>query len=353
MLTHLNGYGAAKKMIVNICASGSSGSTLLSHILNRHPDIFSGRELGLFSKNILFENFDLIKKRKYLVKMFGISSRPYFDERSIFRNLKSFNLNREEVWKLLEYSKNLNDFVYSLKKIILEKQTKEKIIWAEKTPENIFLIKYFLKCFPSEKIIHIVRDPRDVIISLMGRGISLLYAAETWLSSVASIQPFVNNTNVLEVKYEELVRASDQVIKSICIFLGIPFYDDMLNENENEHKKNDYFTSWKNTPGSKISTGSLNRYKNSDIKFNNIFKMRISDEFATLQGIKRYTIIELMEKYDYKIEDFDNNDCNNYVKYKQNDFIYKKDLKYNIKNFIEKILLNEKRNISKVDICNE
>lgn len=342
MLIYLNGYGPPSKMIVNICSSGSSGSTLLAHILNRHPNIFCGEELGLFSKNLLFENFNFIKKRKYLIKRFGISSNPYFSDRSVFRNLKSFNLNREEVWKLLEYSKNLNDFVYSLKKIILEKQTKEKIIWAEKTPENIYLIKYFLKYFPSEKIIHIVRDPRDVIISFMGRGISFLDTAETWLSSVASIQPFVNHPNVLEIKYEELVCSPDQIIKSICFFLGIQFYNEMLNPDAEAHKKEDYFTSWKNIPGSKISNSSLNRYKDSDIKFNNILKMRISNEFASLQGIKRYTIVKLMEKYDYKIEDFDNNDCNNYIKYEQ---------RYSIKNFIEKILLNEKRSIPKVEIC--
>ncbi len=339
------------KMIVNICSSGSSGSTLLAHILNRHPNVFCGEELGLFSKNILFENFNLIKKRKYLIERFGISSTPYFKDRSIFRNLESFSLDRQNIWKILESSKQLNDFVYSLKNIILGKQNKEKIIWAEKTPENIYLIKYFLEYFPMEKIIHIIRDPRDVIISLMGRGISFLDAAETWLSSVASIQPFVNHPNVLEIKYEELVCSPVKIIKSVCFFLGIQFYDEILNPNEEEQKKGDYFASWKNIPGSKISTNSIGRYKKSNIKFNNIIKMRISDDFALLQGIERYTIFELMEKYNYNIEGFGDHNCNNYIEYKQNNYIHNNKFKYNIKNLIGKILLNEKTIISKVEIC--
>ena len=39
-------------MIVNICCCGSSGSTFFSNLMNRHPEIVCGDELGLFSKPV-------------------------------------------------------------------------------------------------------------------------------------------------------------------------------------------------------------------------------------------------------------------------------------------------------------
>ena len=39
-----------------IGGSGSSGSSLLATILNRHPEVAVGPELSLFNKPVLYEN---------------------------------------------------------------------------------------------------------------------------------------------------------------------------------------------------------------------------------------------------------------------------------------------------------
>jgi hypothetical protein len=185
--------------IVNICCCGSSGSTLLAHILNRHPEVACGDEIGLFSKPIIFKNYDLFRSYAQLIKIIGISSTPYFMERSILRNLSSYKIQKQDVWKFIkktEGAKELVEFLYN--KVL---QVTGKKIWVEKTPENIFQIKRFNEMYPNAKIIHIVRDPRDVILSLSKRKLSPPRAAMNWLVGVSLIQKINKNKNILEVRY--------------------------------------------------------------------------------------------------------------------------------------------------------
>ena len=151
-------------MLVNVCSAGSSGSTLFSHILNRHPKVYCGEEMGVFSKNIFYEDFNHLKNFIELIREYGISSVPYFEDRSILRNLEKNNLNSQKVWNMLSNSKSFQEFIKNLKQYILDIHNKQ--IWAEKTPENITTIKFFIDMFDA-KIIHIIRDPRDVINSFM------------------------------------------------------------------------------------------------------------------------------------------------------------------------------------------
>jgi len=288
-------------MIVNVCCSGSSGSTLLSSILNRHPDIFAGEELGIFSKPVCYERFSLMKRNAFLISRYGVSSSPYFEDRSILRNLETYGLKKKEVWDLLKNSESFIEFISNFKKHVVGNN---KRVWVEKTPENIFMIKYFLKEFPRGKVIHIVRDPRDVILSLMNRGVEKQVAAEVWLSSVASIQPFINNNSVLEVKYEDLVLKPSEALKEICGFVGVSFQESMIKAQSSGEIRNSFDT-WKNNPNAGISTSSIGKYIQSDITFDDVFSMKVTKSFAKLQGIEEFYLIDMMKRYDYDITGVD------------------------------------------------
>jgi hypothetical protein len=287
-------------MIVNICSSGSAGSTLLAHILNRHSKIYCGSEMALFSKPILYEDYNFFLQNIETFKKYGFRQNPYFNATSTIRNLDKNQIN-ENIWEILSKSENLKEFIYTFKNLL---HTKYKFdIWAEKTPENIYLIKYFIKAFPESKIIHIVRDARDVIDSLIKRGHSLESAADVWLSSIASIQPFVNNKNVYEVKYENLVLNPKDEIKKIFNFLNIEYEDEVLKPKLATNRDNNYFNSWTYKPTDEIKSDAIEKYKNSSIDFSKIFSMKITKEFANLQSTKEYYLIELLKYYKYDISD--------------------------------------------------
>lgn len=96
-----------------------------------------------------------------------------------------------------------------------------KSLWAEKTPRNIRTIGKFISTFPRSPVIHLVRDPRDVITSLMGRRKSLINTIESWLGSVSAIQPYSESAQVLQIRYEDLCRSPEETISSVFSFLNV------------------------------------------------------------------------------------------------------------------------------------
>jgi len=302
-------------MIVNICCAGSSGSTFLANLLDRHPDIACGDELFLFSKPIFYDDFHRLQRLSFLIQRFGISSNPHHHDRTILCNLSSYGLEKKQVWQWLKASDDFTGFVEKLKKHILLGMTKKKI-WAEKTPPNIKLLSKFLNFFPDAKVIHIVRDPRDVVLSLMGRGHSLEIAAEVWLTAVASIQPFRVLQNVLEIRYEDMVEHHEQTLNKICDFLDIDFDPAFFLSKRYESRELQKFaghSSWNADPREGLSVKSVGRYKQSNMDIKKIYSLKLTDKYASLLNVRPYSIYELMTLYAYPIEESDVGECENRV----------------------------------------
>jgi hypothetical protein len=288
------------QMLVNICCSGSSGSTFFSQLLNNHPDVVCGNELGLFSKPIFYDNFKKLRRWTWLIKRYGISSQPYFRDRSIIRNIESYGIDRNTIWRWVKKSGNLNEFVARLHNHI--RYNTSKSIWAEKTPENIFLIESFANYFPKAKIIHIIRDPRDVILSLMKRGHSHLSAAKVWLTSVASIQRVRKNKNLLEIRYENIVNDPGLVFQKVCSHLEISYDLDFFLKDKYKTaniKLFEGFKTWQLKPNHEISKNAVGKYKLSHLDFTKTILMRITKEFALHLGVRQFSISELMNIYGY------------------------------------------------------
>ena len=216
-------------------------------------------------------------------------------------NLEYYGLEKKLVWRLLRNSDSFSDFVKTLEKILLEKNNKN--IWAEKTPVNIKTIRYFLDFFPDSKVVHIVRNPRDVILSLMRKGLSKEESADVWLSSVASIQPYRGDDNLHEIRYEDLILNPHQELESLCRFIGIVFTDDMINPiSKAENRRDSYFDTWSSNPNSTISKNSLYKYKNSSEDFGEIYSMKITKNFSELQHCEELYLIDLMKAYNYETD---------------------------------------------------
>ena len=59
-------------MQVIMGGSGSTGSSLLKNILNRHHDIFSGGETAFFAKKMIYEKWKKARPRVLKRKLFGL-----------------------------------------------------------------------------------------------------------------------------------------------------------------------------------------------------------------------------------------------------------------------------------------
>ena len=129
-----------------------------------------------------------------------------------------------------------------------EKFPKAKI-WGDQSPIHTFHLSYIDKIFPDAKFIHLVRDGRDVISSMVKRqGDDYLHeAVYRWKTSIKRTNAFqkrIGADQYIEVRYEDLVQNSETTLKNISRFIPIEYTSRMLDywklPTTLEHKYNSY-----------------------------------------------------------------------------------------------------------------
>ena len=286
--------------IVNICACGSSGSTLLAQTIDRHPQVACGDELFFFCSPQLYDQFPLVQKWHLPVRLMGLSGNPYHQGRALFRHTKAYGLSRAKLWRWMVESEDITSLARRMQRHVTQRTGKS--IWAEKTPRNIRVISKFIKTFPDAKIIHIVRDPRDVIASLMKRKKSLLNAAEAWLGSVAAIGPHRHSSQLLELRYEDLCFDADKVMQKVCDFLNIEFDTRYFSSDVHISAQLGKFSgheSWAVRPTDAFSTQSIGRHKNISLEWDLVSEIRLTPQYANLLGTQQWTLGGLAKCYGY------------------------------------------------------
>lgn len=106
---------------------------------------------------------------------------------------------------------------------------------GDKSPNDLIFLRMLIKVggiAPTAKIIHIVRDVRDVIFSI--RNANMTNAPEDWFPRIWSTSNlylwdlFHQSEQYLLVRYEEYVRSPELVVRNLCTHLGIGYQSFML-----------------------------------------------------------------------------------------------------------------------------
>lgn len=90
-----------------------------------------------------------------------------------------------------------------------------------------------LHIFPNCKLLHIVRDPRDVATSAMRLGWAgnAFFAADFWLAAERDLdaaRALMKPDQLLSLKYEDLASSPEQKLREVCGFLGLDFDQGLL-----------------------------------------------------------------------------------------------------------------------------
>ena len=90
-----------------------------------------------------------------------------------------------------------------------------------------------LRIWPRARLVHLVRDGRDVARSCIGMGWAgnVWHGAERWIEAEelgARLVPRVDAARRFELAYEELVRAPERELARLCAFLGTSYDAGML-----------------------------------------------------------------------------------------------------------------------------
>jgi len=104
--------------------------------------------------------------------------------------------------------------------------------WGDKTPTNVAEMEQIQRVLPEARFVHMIRDGRDVALSLdtvwFGPE-TLRERAEAWVQTIEDARrqrPRLGH--YLEVRFETLVRRPQETLREICRFLDLPWAPAML-----------------------------------------------------------------------------------------------------------------------------
>ena len=105
--------------------------------------------------------------------------------------------------------------------------------WADKTPYYVGELDRVKRVFPEARIVNLVRDGRDVALSLLrvpfGPG-NVWAAARQWRAAVdaGDTASARYGEDVLTIRYEDLVSGPEPVVRRVCEFCEIAYEPRML-----------------------------------------------------------------------------------------------------------------------------
>jgi hypothetical protein len=100
--------------------------------------------------------------------------------------------------------------------------------WIDKTPQNIYGAPLILAEFPEARLVHIVRNPLNVVASmLLGRQVAVpdIHGAVNYWCEAVRIAAFVSMAaplRVMHLRYEDLVADVPLVMDRVLRFCDIP-----------------------------------------------------------------------------------------------------------------------------------
>lgn len=178
----------------------------------------------------------------------------HFIKNYVHKELKQGKYNRSQILRLeeeLKKDESLVDFSDKVSKVVRESLDlnddfvtpfifknllgREGVRYCgEKDPMNVNYLSTIDKAFPESKVVHITRDPRDVILSRIksgwGNKNSLIWHISEYKFSICKARKEGNaifKSNYLEVRYEDLIVNVERELIAICDFLGINFQPQM------------------------------------------------------------------------------------------------------------------------------
>ena len=195
-----------RKPPVFIGGASRAGTTLLRVILDSHPQIVSGPEFKITP--VLGWLLERCQERGAKLADAGTS------KNSVLQGFRSFFL---ELWEPLHSASG-------------------KSRLAEKTPDNCQVFRALHEIFPESPIIHVIRDGRDVIASLLNQEWlehgteeiikhtrDLNAAAHLWVNRVQSGRQLQSHPTgkdrYFEIRYEDIIQNPQESLKSLFDFL--------------------------------------------------------------------------------------------------------------------------------------
>jgi hypothetical protein len=211
----------AGEHLVFVVGCPRSGTTWVQRLLSLNPQVRTGQESNLFVDSI---GLQLRRWRRglELQERGGVGLACYFTETEMLELLREF------MCKLLQ--RMLDPLA-------------EGQFFVEKTPDHALYLPEIIELLPASRIIHVIRDPRDVVASLLAA--SRTWASEStwapgsaregtklWMRSVSGVSRIArkkqHSKRLLEVRYEDLHNSPIESLARVRDFIGLDWSEEEM-----------------------------------------------------------------------------------------------------------------------------
>ena len=280
-----------------------SGTTLLRLILNSHSNVAIPGETYYLPSLYKAINSGMVEDKDSLYNF--IVNSPVFRE---------IGVSKEKLHEEI-FTSELKDI--SVKLAVghisyMKEQGKSR--WGDKTPEYLKFLPLLKGVFPEANIIHIIRDGRDVSVSILENKFlgpkNICDAAYLWKSRVEKGREDgrrIFGDKYIEIIYEDLVDNPVKTIQYLCDRIDERFEDEMLKyfESANKHILPDYIHH--NSSLQPIDQNKVNKWKKilskTDIR---IFSLIAGKTLKTFnyEDNSRINLIAIIILWIYKLNKF-------------------------------------------------
>lgn len=205
---------------VFVVGSGRSGTTIMAALLNLLPRVFIAKEtgfIGTFHRELVLnedsENFaGLIPQINSWLEVSG------WQQRGTAEGLRAFCSQHG-----LSGAQGLVNYIWQLES---KSPWNELSCIGDNTPLYVMAIPALLQMFPNAKFIHMVRDPRDLVASVLKMRFGAkeaTTAAMEWhhqLGCWLLAERQIPAEQRIECRYEDLCRTPEATFERIAAFLG-------------------------------------------------------------------------------------------------------------------------------------
>lgn len=225
------------KRPIFIVGAPRSGTTLFQYMLRSHPSISlpTGEShffIPLFRKEEAFGDLSKQENIRAVLEAMYEQSADFLD--TDIHGIK-FDIDRLS----REFHNENRTTMESIFSGLFEKNAlgEGKTRWGDKTPYYVLHMEMLLEKFPEAQFIHLIRDGRDVAMSLLDRkhdfGVyNYFFAAKYWEIYVELGRKYgtaLGDKIYHEVRYEDLLNNPETSMKAVCNFLGEPYNHSLVN----------------------------------------------------------------------------------------------------------------------------
>jgi Sulfotransferase family len=220
LLSRLKRDDSDREPAVFVVGMNRSGTTLLRMMLDAHPQLTIPPETHFVP--------DLIKAAR----------EPEATPESALAAMKSvrewgdFGFSDEQMLTRLRALPKLRPgpAVRTFYEAYMEEQGKPR--WGEKTPTYVQKMKLIQRALPEARFVHVIRDGRDVALSVLDRTVRELTAgdiAKRWRKKIGKArEDSPKLEHYLEIRYEDLILETEPVLRRVSEFIDLPWDDSML-----------------------------------------------------------------------------------------------------------------------------